>query len=217
MPRATGESRKASGLSCHAAKISSAEVTATNPATNGRDSLPAGSARVLVRGLAASISASASRLNAMAAERAATRATQIQNNVQAEGMPRAASTAPVSPNGSVRNECSHLIISRVVPMLRRRASCDSKGANLGSAFGKGAIRQPAVTDSAVDLSCPNTLNFYGLPVRLCPVREHPAARSVKVSFLALVSASAQMSLVPLEGGAVAYPQQFKFRRLPCTR
>ena len=34
-------------------------------------------------------------------------------------MPRAASTAPVRPKGSVRTECSHLIISSVVPMLRK--------------------------------------------------------------------------------------------------
>ena len=69
MASATGDNRNASGLSCQAAKISIAEVTTTNPATNCRDSLPAGSARVLVRGLAASMSASTSRLNAIAAER----------------------------------------------------------------------------------------------------------------------------------------------------
>src|SRR5208283_3560980 len=32
--------------------------------------------------------------------------------------------APVRPKGSVRRECSHLIISRVVPMLRNKAMDD---------------------------------------------------------------------------------------------
>ena len=54
----------------------------------------------------------------MAAERAATSATMIQIEVCRLGMPRAANTAPVRPKGSVSTECSHLIISRVVPMLR---------------------------------------------------------------------------------------------------
>jgi len=44
-------------------------VTTTNHATNPLLSLPAGSARMRVRGLAASIVASTSRLKAMAAER----------------------------------------------------------------------------------------------------------------------------------------------------
>ena len=46
-----------------------------------------------------------------------------------------------------------------------------------------------------DLALPNTLNFYGLPVRVCPVRgtQPPGTLGpAKVFFLALVSASAQM-------------------------
>ena len=54
--------------------------TTTNVATNAGVSWPAGRARVLVRGLAASIAASARRLKAIAAERAATMATMIQVN-----------------------------------------------------------------------------------------------------------------------------------------
>src|ERR1035438_182842 len=88
-----------------------ADATTTNQVTNDLLNLPDGSARTRVRGLAASMVASTSRLKAMAAERAATNATMIQIDVCRLGMPRAASTAPVKPNGSVSTECSHLIIS----------------------------------------------------------------------------------------------------------
>jgi len=124
MPSATGDRSKARGFSLCAANIRIAEVTTTNHATNDLLSLPAGSARIFVRGLVASMVASAKRLKAMAAERAATSATMIQMEVRRLGMPRAAKTAPVRPKGSVRTECSHLIISRVVPMLRRKDTVD---------------------------------------------------------------------------------------------
>ena len=57
-----------------------AEEIITKTATNAGVNCPAGNARVRVRGLAPSIDASASRLNAMAAERADTIATAIQAN-----------------------------------------------------------------------------------------------------------------------------------------
>ena len=66
-------------------------------------------------------------MKAIAAERAATSATTIQMEVCRLGMPRAASTAPVRPKGSVRIECSHLIISRVVPLLRSKAKHELAG------------------------------------------------------------------------------------------
>src|ERR1700691_5848048 len=76
--KATGESHSVSRLSLAAAIIKIAQVTTTKVATNAGDKCPAGSARERVRGLAASMAASARRLNAMAAERAATIATTIQ-------------------------------------------------------------------------------------------------------------------------------------------
>src|SRR6266852_1090396 len=76
-------------------------------------SAPAGSARARVRGLAASMVASASRLNDIAAERAATMATTIHKSWRPVGMPPAANIAPQSANGRANTECSHLIISRV--------------------------------------------------------------------------------------------------------
>src|SRR6185437_1471207 len=72
-------------------------------------------ARVAARGFTRSISASAQRLKAIAADRAATMQTTIQNNTRHGGRPPAASIAPVSANGSANMECSHLIISSVVP------------------------------------------------------------------------------------------------------
>src|SRR5215469_956893 len=126
MASARGERLNASGFRCQAANTSTREATTTNQKTKLFDSFPAGRARICVRGFSASISASTNRLNAIAADRAATRATTIQNKTWGLGMPRAASTAPVRPNGSVSTECSHLIISRVVPvlcrMLRRTAT-----------------------------------------------------------------------------------------------
>ena len=77
-------------------------------------------ARMRVRGLAASSEASARRLKAIAAERAVTMQTMIQKICMGRGKPWAASMAPVSANGSAKMECSHLIISRVTPMLRKK-------------------------------------------------------------------------------------------------
>ena len=76
-------------------------------------------ARLLVRGLAASNSASAQRLKAMAQERAATIATRIQATFCQPGNPLAASNIAVKAKGSAKMECSHLIISIVVRVLTR--------------------------------------------------------------------------------------------------
>ena len=81
MPRATGASRRHSGLSAAAAARKSATATATKPQAKPRESIPAGNWRILVRGLRRSMDASTSRLNAIAAERAPTIATAIQVNL----------------------------------------------------------------------------------------------------------------------------------------
>ena len=57
-----------------------AQEIITKVVTKAGESWPAGSARVLVRGLAASMAASARRLKAMAAERAASMAITIQRS-----------------------------------------------------------------------------------------------------------------------------------------
>src|SRR5438270_10645096 len=79
-------------------------------------------ARMAVRGLAASIRASAMRLKAMAAERAETMHRTIHPSLAAVGMPPAASMAAQRANGRAKIECSHLIISSVVLMLVRRGT-----------------------------------------------------------------------------------------------
>src|SRR5271168_4199813 len=96
-------------------------MVTVNPATNRRLSVPAGMARPEVLGLAASRPASAQRLNAMAADRAVTMQTTIQNTLGHAGHPEAASIAPDSAKGRAKMECSHLIISRVIPTLRSKA------------------------------------------------------------------------------------------------
>jgi len=97
-------------------------VTATKNVANFRESVPAGMARMAVRGFAASIPASAIRLKAMAAERAETMHKTIQPSFAAVGMPPAASMAAQRANGRAKMECSHLIISSVVLMLVRRGT-----------------------------------------------------------------------------------------------
>src|SRR5882672_4939088 len=61
--RATGESSKVNRFSCQAARTNTAQDITTNTATNSLLNTPAGRARDWVRGLAASIDTSASRLN----------------------------------------------------------------------------------------------------------------------------------------------------------
>src|SRR6266704_3405903 len=99
MASATGDNMNASRFNCEAANTNTAQATATNVATKPEVRVPAGRARVRVRGLAASIEASARRLKAMAAERAATMATMIHKSWCGVGTPLAASMAPQRANG----------------------------------------------------------------------------------------------------------------------
>src|SRR5439155_7333784 len=98
-------------------RTNTTDETNTKPATKPGDKIPAGRARIAVRGFAASILASTSRLKAIAADRAATMHTTIHPSTLSGGQAPAASTAPVSANGSANTECSHLIISSVVAVL----------------------------------------------------------------------------------------------------
>src|ERR1700733_7278805 len=101
-----------------------------NPNTNVRDSSPAGIARLLVRGLTASRSASAQRLKAIAADRAAIIATTIHARARQLGNPCAASNMAVRANGNAKIECSHLIISSVVPIFLRIPAIPSSDGSL---------------------------------------------------------------------------------------
>src|SRR5271163_4727613 len=120
MANANGESSREARFSCEAARMKTAAITSVKPATKLRLSRPAGIARLAVRGLAASMPASVQRLKAIAAERAETMQTMIQNSLIAGGQPPAASIAPIRAKGSTKIECSHLIISSVVPIFRNR-------------------------------------------------------------------------------------------------
>src|SRR6185312_271608 len=102
--------------------IKSRQATTTKIVANFCESVPAGMARIAVRGLAASILASAIRLNAIAAERAEIIHRMIQPSLAAVGMPPAASMAAQRANGRAKMECSHLIISSVVLMLVSRGT-----------------------------------------------------------------------------------------------
>src|SRR5260370_31207550 len=96
-----------------------AQEPKTNVQTNVCESAQVGIARVAVRGLAASICASASRLKAIAAERAETMHSPIQPSCAAVGKPPAASNAPHKAKGRAKIECSHLIMSRVILMFEK--------------------------------------------------------------------------------------------------
>ena len=118
MPSATGDSARASGLSFQAASTSTPAHAAVKAATAPGLTCPAGRARPAVRGLAASIRRSTSRLNAIAALRAPTMATTIQKTVRHEGHPPAASSIPRKANGRANSVCSILIISSTVESVR---------------------------------------------------------------------------------------------------
>ena len=90
-----------SRLSWEAAKTNSAHDTSTNVITKPGVSVPAGRARVWVRGLAASIDASARRLKAIAADRAVTMAMMIHANATS------AREAVRCQHGSAEREWKH--------------------------------------------------------------------------------------------------------------
>ena len=105
MASATGESAKHSGLSRHDANTNAADDTATNTVASRVLIRPRGISRIAVRGLSASIRASTSRLNPIAALRAATIAARIQPIVpHLTAVCCAASSAPASANGSAKTE-----------------------------------------------------------------------------------------------------------------
>ena len=107
---ATGDSQKQIGPSRHAANTKTSEATTTNTVASARVIAPRGISRDAVRALSASCAASASRLNPIAALRAATIATTIHAT---RGPTSAsahrpvsfkASSAPVKANGSANTE-----------------------------------------------------------------------------------------------------------------
>ena len=108
-----------------AASRNKAEEININAHTKPTDNSPAGIARDAVRGLRASIWRSATRLKAMAAERAPTIATTIQKICRPVGAPFAASTAPRKANGNANSVCSILIISRVKRVFLISVDTDS--------------------------------------------------------------------------------------------
>src|SRR5438034_243507 len=77
---AIGQSLRQSGLSLHAATTRREAMATAKARVKETVSVPLGIARSRVRGFSASIFASAARLNAMAAERAATMATRIHTS-----------------------------------------------------------------------------------------------------------------------------------------
>src|SRR5262249_36704740 len=117
MASATGDSAKHSGPSRQAAYTNSSDAAATNAAASFVDMRPRGSSRLAVRGFRASVRASASGLNPMAALRAATIATRTQPIVAGGGSrtdagptpaPFPASSTPANANGSAKTEWLNL-------------------------------------------------------------------------------------------------------------
>src|SRR5215471_13513304 len=105
MTRATGASIRQSGLNRHDANRKTADAIVTNAVASTTVIAPRGSSRLAVRGLSASILASTSRLNPIAALRADTIATTIHSTVsQVRGACRDASSAPAKANGSANTE-----------------------------------------------------------------------------------------------------------------
>src|SRR5580704_5152405 len=127
-----------------------------NPHANRRVSKPAGRWRACVRGLRASISASRTRLNAMATERAATMASTIQpifnhKSCAVNASSRQANKAPVKANGNAKMECSNLIISSV---RRRRLRKEPNAVTILTWQKKGDRRHFAPQTPGINGSVP---------------------------------------------------------------
>src|SRR5512133_2122585 len=101
-----GHNQRTSGSSWKQASRYTANASAQNTTTCARESRPAGSSRVAVRGLRASISASTSRLMLIASERAPTIASVIQTKSCSDGSSFLHSSAPMYANGSAKPVCS---------------------------------------------------------------------------------------------------------------
>src|SRR6266567_5884543 len=147
--RTTGDRYKVIRFNAPAAITKMAPQNIAKPNTKGFESCPAGIARVRVRGLAASNSASAQRLNAMAQERAAIIATRIHAMVRRAGRPPAARIVAVSAKGSAKMECSHLIISSVVRVLPQSPGMVEPMSRVYR--GGMSLSQPSVSSTAAPL------------------------------------------------------------------
>ena len=114
------------------------------PSTCARESVPAGSSRLAVRGLRASISASISRFRPIASVRAPTIATVTQSQSAADGDSPSASSIPTYANGSAKTVCSsftseakrrgsetavvaHVCLCAVSASASRPSACPSAG------------------------------------------------------------------------------------------
>src|SRR5256885_6763822 len=101
------------------------------------------------------------RLTVMAAERAETMATTIQRTWRREGQPcdvkRAASSAPVSANGSAKMECSNLIISRTVRMRPAMAASGLRFLRFGMRTGPAV--HPILSETNLRKHAANVLRY----------------------------------------------------------
>lgn len=169
MASARGESQSDKRFSCAALSTKIAQEVTTKPPTNLCDKMPAGRARVAVRGFAASICESARRLNAIAADRAEIMHSTIQPSCAAVGIPPAASIAPQSANGSAKMECSHLIISSVARTSAKKGTQDivEQGrADLSAEFQHISLRAPVRSCEETDQGRSGASASAGLPTKV---------------------------------------------------
>src|SRR5687767_7259161 len=105
MASATGDKSRQSVPSFEAPNTNAADEMTTKIVASLTDMAPRGSSRIAVRGLSASNLASTSRLKPIAALRALTIQTAIQNTCDhRKPVTRQASNAPVNANGSAKTE-----------------------------------------------------------------------------------------------------------------
>src|SRR5688572_1036312 len=116
---ATGARARHTGDSAAAAATKSAVEAASTPQAHPAASLPLGSGREAVRGLAASMARSAMRLKVIAAVRAPTMAATIQAACHAVGSPPAPRTIPITAKGSANRVCGKATSS---PVSRARCA-----------------------------------------------------------------------------------------------
>jgi hypothetical protein len=160
---ATGDSARQTGPSFHAASTNAIDETITKARASARVITPRGSSRIAVRGLSASCEASASRLNPIAALRAATMAATIHPRRWSRDVPVhspgrcSAINAPVRANGSANTEWLNLTNEAYIFSRFCKVLLGSTGFYLGSArfqrFNRGSINATSMTNQNLVEPC----------------------------------------------------------------
>src|SRR5207302_5837358 len=163
---AGGASAKHSGFSAHAAQRNSAAASATALQACRSVRRPEGSSRARVRGLRASSSRSAMRLNPSATNRAAVKASTTRPSVrQVSVVSRDATSNPSSANGRANTVCASL--TKLTKRMRRLSPpnvCPSRTSELNPQLLPHRVHAPLGLDVHHDPVRPVAREAFFLPL-----------------------------------------------------